>query len=363
MTGLATIGIARRAGGALNVLSGHRAPSSAALWLLAALALASPAARAAEPGDFRQFRIVVGTTVGATFDSYARLVGRHIGRFLPGRPPVTVENMAGAGGLTAANYLYNLAPRDGSTIGMFARALPALPLLDRTGVQYDTMKLNWLGNPASETSVVWAWRTTPFLSFEDIQRREMIVPASGPGADSMLFPYVLNAILGTKFRVVPGYPGGPELFMAVERGEAEGIASTSWSNFTTVKKDWLTEGKARLLLQLGLRKEPAIPDTPLVLDKASNAEDRKLLELIFSRNELAYPVAAPPGVPADRVALLREALRKTFSDEAFLADARRENLPVDFVSGEETTRVLADIYATPPELIDRVRRAMKDGGR
>ena len=194
---------------------------------------------AAEPYEFRQIRITVGTTAGATFDAYARLVGRHIGNHLPGHPAIIVENMSGAGGLTAANYLYNVAPKDGSTIGVFARGLPTLPLLDKTGVQYDPTKFNWLGSPASEVSLVWAWHTTPFKTFEDIQRQEMIIPATGPGADSTVFPYVLNTILGTKFKVIPGYPGGAELFKAVEQGEAEGIASTSWSNFATSKKAWI----------------------------------------------------------------------------------------------------------------------------
>ena len=336
---------------------------SAGLACLAALALVAmlSAALAAEPTDLRQLRIVVGTTVGATYDAYARLIGRHIGNYLPGHPNVIVQNMAGAGGLAAANYLYNVAPQDGTMIGIFARGLPTLPLLDSAGVQFDPAQFNWLGSPASEVSLVWAWYTTPFKTFEDVQQREMIIPATGPGADSIVFPYVMNAILGTKFKVVSGYPGGPELLLAVERGEAEGIASTSWDNFTSSKQEWVRDGKVRFLLQLGLKKEPAIGDVPLVLDKAKSAGDRQVLELVFSRNTLAYPIVAPPAVRHERIELLRAALHQTAQDEAFQADAKNENLALDFVSGAQMTDILHGLYATSPEVIERARRAVSEG--
>ena len=337
-----------------------RSVGRACLGALALVAMLS-AAKAAESTELRQLRIIVGTTVGATYDAYARLIGRHIGNYLPGHPNVIVQNMAGAGGLAAANYLYNVAPQDGSTIGIFARGLPTLPLLDSAGVQFDPAKFNWLGSPASEVSLVWAWYTTSFKTFEDVQQREMIIPATGPGADSIVFPYVMNAILGTKFKVVPGYPGGPELLLAVERGEADGIASTSWDNFTSSKQDWVRDGKVRFLLQLGLKKEPAVGDVPLVLDKAKSDSDRQVLELVFSRNTLAYPIVAPPGVPHERIELLRAALQQTALDDSFQADAKNENLALDFVSGAQMTNILQGLYATSPEVIERARRAVSEG--
>src|SRR3954447_21656498 len=151
--------------------------------------------------------------------------------------------MTGAGGLTAANYLFNVAPKDGTTIGVFARGLPMQPYLDPRGVQFDTGRFTWLGSPASEVSVVWCWHTAPFKTFADLRQQDMIIPATGPGADSFVFPFVMNAILGTRFKIVAGYPGSPELFMAVERGEAQGVASTSWNNFATTKQDWVRDRK------------------------------------------------------------------------------------------------------------------------
>lgn len=337
--------------------------AAAVLFFVAIFAPTISAASAAETSAARPLRIVVGTSAGATYDAYARLIGRHISDYLTGHPTVVVENMAGAGGLTAANYLYNVAPQDGTTIGVFARGLPTLPLLDKAGVQFDPTKFNWLGSPTSEVSLVWAWYTTPFKTFEDTQQREMIIPATGPGADSIIFPYVMNAVLGTKFKVISGYPGAPELFLAVERGEADGVASTSWSNFASAKHDWVQQGKVRFLLQLGLKKDPEIGDVPLVLDKAKNDDDRKVLELIFSRNTLAYPVVAPPNVPAGRVTELQEALARTIADDSFRADAKNENLTLGFVSGEQMTTILQSIYSTSPAIIERARRAVSEGQR
>lgn len=308
-------------------------------------------------------RIIVGTSVGATYDGYARLIARHIGRFLPGAPTVIVQNMAGAGGLTAANYLYNVAPCDGSTISIFARGLPMLPLLDPAGVRFETTKFNWLGSPASEVSVVWAWHTTPFNTFADIQHSQMIIPATGPGADSFTFPFILNGILGTKFKIIPGYPGSPELFMAVERGEAQGVASTSWNNFTSTKRDWVRDHKVRFLLQLGLKKLPAIGDVPLVLDMAQNATDRKALELVFSRNSLAYPIAAPPAVPQERVGALADALARLFDDPLFRQDAASQNLELDPIAAAEMNRIIDDLVHTSDETIARVKTGLTDGER
>ena len=319
-------------------------------------------AATAEPA-IDQIRIIVGTSAGATYDAYARLLARHMSAYLPNHVPVTVQNMAGAGGLSAANFLYNVAPHDGSTIGIFARGLPMQPLLDPTGVKYDSARFNWLGSPASEVSLVWAWHTTPFRTFNDLLTREMIIPATGPGADSITFPYVLNAVLGTKFKVVSGYPGGPELLLAVDRGEAEGIASTSWNNFTTAKKEWVRDGKARFLLQLGLQKEPEVGDVPLVLDMAKNDLDRRVLELIFSRNTLAYPIAAPPGVPSDRLQILQKAIDMAMADPALLDEARQENLKIDYVDGPAMTGIIARLTNSSPEVLSRAREAIASGQR
>jgi tripartite-type tricarboxylate transporter receptor subunit TctC len=269
--------------------------------------------------------------------------------------------MAGAGGMTAANYLFNVAPKDGSVFGVLSRGLPMQPYLDPRGVQYDTRQFTWLGSPASEVSMVWCWHTAPFYSFEDLRRQEMILPATGTGADSVVFPFVMNAILGTRFKVVQGYPGSPELFMAVERGEAQGVASTSWNNFATTKQDWVREGKVRFLLQLGLKKLPDFPDLPLILDLADNESDKKALELVFSRNALAYPFVAPPGMAPDRAKALQAAFDQTVADPEVKQEALRQNLAWDPISSGEMTSLMNQLTDTPPQVLDRVKQALAEG--
>jgi len=261
--------------------------------------------------------LVIGYTPGTVYDLYARTVARHIGNHIPGKPVVVPQNMPGAGSMNSANHIYNRAPKDGSQIATFARGLPMQPLLDETGVQYDPQKLNWLGSPASEVSTVIAWHTTPFKTVDDLKAREMVVAATGTGADSAVFPYVLNGVMGTRFKVVIGYPGATETMLAIERGEADGSAAVSWGNFTSTKGDWLRERKVNILLQLALKKHPALPDVPLVMDLARTDADRKALALIFSRQSMAYPLTAPPDVPADRLAALRRAFDATMQDPAF----------------------------------------------
>jgi len=245
--------------------------------------------------------LVVGYPPGASYDIYMRTLARHLGKHLPGNPTVVPQNMAGAGSLRAANFLFNTAPKDGNTIGMFARGLAMQPLLDATGIQYEARKFNWIGSLTSDVSMVLSWHTRPFKSLEDARQREMIVAGTGSGADSVIFPYILNGVLGTKFKVVTGYPGATDFLLAVERGEADGTAGVSWSSITAGRPEWITGKRINLLVQLGMKKHPDMGNTPLVMDYAKTDSDRGVLELIFARQDMAYPVVEPPGVPAERV--------------------------------------------------------------
>jgi tripartite-type tricarboxylate transporter receptor subunit TctC len=305
--------------------------------------------------------MVIGYTPGTVYDLYARSVARHIGKHLPGKPTVIAQNMPGAGSMKAANFIYGNAPKDGSQIATFARGLAMQPLLDDQGVQYDALKLNWLGSPTSEVSVVFSWHTTPFKTVDDLRTREMIVPATGTGADSAIFPYVLNGVLGTKFKVVSGYPGATETMLAIERGEADGSAAMSWGNFTSAKQDWLRDKKVNILLQLAIKKLAQLPDVPLVMDLAKSDADKKVLELIFSRQSMAYPYTAPPEVPGDRLRALRQAFDATMKDPEFLADARQQNLDIDPLGGDEMQALIRSAYASSPQIVARVRAAIADG--
>src|SRR6476620_10632488 len=233
--------------------------TTAALVALLSMPLSPPAAA-------QSINLVVGFSPGAAYDIYMRTLARHIGKHLPGNPTVVPQNMAGAGSMRVANFLYNAAPKDGFTIGMFARGLAMQPLLDDQGVQYDARKFNWIGSLGTDVSMVLSWHTTPFKRLDDVRARAMVVGATGSGADSVIFPYILNGVLGTKFKVVTGYPGATDFLLAVERGEADGTAGVSWSSLTAGRPEWIRDHKINVIVQLGTKKHAELGSTPLIMD-------------------------------------------------------------------------------------------------
>jgi tripartite-type tricarboxylate transporter receptor subunit TctC len=338
-------------------------PSAALLIYVLASGMAASAPSVESFYAANRLTIVNGYTPGSVYDLYARLLAKHISGHIPGKPAVLVQNMPGAGSMKAANFIYGLAPRDGSQIATFARGIAMQPLIDEQGVQFDAAKMNWLGSMSTEVSVVFSWYTKPFKTVDDIRNREMIVPATGTGADSAIFPYVLNGVLYTKFKVVTGYPGASETLLAIERGEADGSAATSWGNFSSAKLDWIRDRKVNIILQLATRKHRDLPDVPLVLDFARSSADRQILDLIFSRQLMAYPYVAPPDIPPDRLQALREAFDATLKDPDFLTDARAQMLDIDPVNANELTAVLRSVYASPPDVIARARAMIMEGTR
>ncbi len=313
------------------------------------------------PAHADNLSLVIGYPPGASYDIYARTFARHLGKHLPGNPTVVVQNMAGAGSLRAANYLYNTAPKDGSAIGIFSRGLAMQPLLDDEGIQYDAQKFNWIGSLTSEVSILMSWHTTPFKTIDDVRTREMVVAATGSGSDSIIFPYILNGVLGTKLKVIVGYPGNADMLLAMERGEADGNAGTSWSGLTAFKAEWIREKKINVMLQLAGRKHPDLGNVPLVMDLAKTASDKGVLEFIFARQQMAYPLVAPPGVPAERVQLLRQAFEAVMKDPEYRADAQKQGLEVDPARGVEIEALVRKIYASPPEVVARAKAAMEEG--
>src|SRR5712691_432218 len=316
-----------------------------------------PGAASAQP----QLNLVIGYSPGAIYDAYGRIVARHLGKHLPGNQTVVVQNMPGAGSLRAANYLYVVAPKDGSTIGLFARGMAMQPLLDPQGVQFDAQKFNWLGSTSDEVSVVLASSAGPFKTIEDARSREMVVSASGSGSDTAIFPYILNGVIGTKFKVVTGYPGNAEMLLAVERGEADGNAGTSWTTLVSIKADWVRNKKISVLLQMASRKHPDLAYVPLALDLAKREADRMVFGLIFARQSMAYPFVAPPDVAPERVAALRNAFEATMKDPQFLADAKRQNLDIAPVSAAAIAAIVRRAYATPDDLIARAQAVLESG--
>ena len=305
--------------------------------------------------------MVVGYSPGATYDIYTRTFARHLGKHLPGNPNVVVQNMAGAGSLRSANFIYTTAPKDGTTIGMFARGLAMQPLLDMTGIQYEAKKFSWIGSISSDVSLVLSWHTRPFKSIEDVRKSEMVVAGTGSGADSVIFPYILNGILGTKFKVVTGYPGAADFLLAVERQEADGTAGVSWSGLNAAKPEWIANKRINVMVQLGLKKHPGMGAAPLVMEFAKNDSDRGVLELIFARQDMAYPIVAPPGTPPERVAVLRKAFEGVLRDPDYLAEAKKQHLESNFMRGEEIEKLIDRLFASPPDVVARAVKALEAG--
>jgi tripartite-type tricarboxylate transporter receptor subunit TctC len=306
----------------------------------------------------KTFTIVVGSDAGGGYDTNARLLGRHIGKFIPGNPTVIVQNRPGAGSITAANYIYNAAPKDGTTIGMVQRGIPLFKLTNQPGVQYDPEKYTWIGNMSSEVGVAMVWDTSPAKKTEDLFTQEILVGGSGSGAENETGPRLINAILGTKFKIISGYKSQTEALLAMERGEIAGIGSMSWPTLKTNKSAEYKSGKIRVLLQNGLKRDKDLPNVPLSLELAKTDADKQALEFYFTQNTIARPIMAPPGVPADRVAALRAAVLAMAKDQDFKDDAAKIGLDSDPISGEEVQKIVEKLVKTPPEVVKRVGDAI-----
>jgi tripartite-type tricarboxylate transporter receptor subunit TctC len=305
------------------------------------------------------FTILVGYPPGAAYDMYARLVSRHIGQYLPGKPTVIVQNMAGAGSLSAANHLYNVARQDGSIIGTFSRGITMLPLIDSNGVRYDPLKFNWVGSPTGEVSLAIAWHDSGIRKFEDLQTRGMTAATSGPGSDGNTYGRVLNAILGTKIKTVTGYQGSAESMLAVERKEVDGATAISYAAIKTAHRDWIESKKVNLLVQHALKANAELKDVPVILDFAKSEDDRRVLEMVFARQSIGYPYAAPPNVPADRLAAIRKAFDATMQDAAFLAEAAKTSSEIDPMTGQQLQALLEKLFSMPPAIAERAKQAMQ----
>jgi len=328
----------------------------------ALLVILTPAAIAfAQSGsDFyrgRDINLYIGYSPGGAYDLYARVIGRHMGAHIPGNPTFVPQNMEGAGSLRLANYLYRVAPQDGTAIATFGRGIAFDPLLLGQGDAFDAQKLNWLGSANNEVSVCVALKSSGIAKFEDLFTKELTVGGTGSSSDTDQFPRVLNAVLGTHFKIVQGYPGGNDVVLAMERGEVRGRCGWSWSSVVSTHKSWITDGRMIVLVQLSLTKHPDLPDVPLVMDFAKTDEQRQILKMMFARNVMGRPYVAPPNLPADRVATLRKAFMDTMTDKDFLAEADKLQLEINPVSGADVEKLVKEVYATPPDIVAKAKAA------
>jgi tripartite-type tricarboxylate transporter receptor subunit TctC len=303
--------------------------------------------------------ISVSTAAGGGYDTFARLLARHLPRHLPGNPAVIVKNMPGAGGLVLANYLQNTAPRDGTEFGEFEHGTAFTTLLTNAHVSFDPLALGWLGSMEQFTPIVAVWHTVPVYSPEDLLKIPINVGTSGTGSTTAGYPYALNGILGTKFKVIGGYTGTPAYNLAIERGEHDGLASWCWTCAKSDKPDWIANKKLRVIMQLAEIGDPELTQMgiPTVFEQAKTEAQRQMLGIVFRSAKMSRPFAAPPGVPAERLAMMRAGFEAAVKDPALIAEAEKMSSTVTFVSSGQIEDLLKATFATDPALIEKVRNA------
>jgi tripartite-type tricarboxylate transporter receptor subunit TctC len=323
--------------------------------LLVASARAAPAQGLAEFFKGKTISLQIGFGVGGEDDLWARTISRHIGNHLAGNPLMVPQNVPGSGGLLVANRIANTAPRDGSVIGMINRGIPFEPLLGGQGIQFDVAKLNWIGSPSRDTTVCAARKDAAVKTLGDLASKELTVGGTGSGADTAIYPEFLSALLGLKFKLVKGYQGSHEIGLAMERNEVQGICLS----YDSLSRGALARAnQINVLLQAALAADPRLQGVPSVVEAARSGEDRTALELFLARAAVGRPFVAPPDVPADRLATLRQAFDATLRDQAFLDDARKQNLNVVPIGAAQLARIIATAYGTPPEIVKRTRQAL-----
>jgi tripartite-type tricarboxylate transporter receptor subunit TctC len=338
----------------------HATRGLAGIWLAVAGLLVltlglCPAARADAVEDFyrgKTITLLIGYTPGGTYDAYGRLVARFMGEHIPGKPAIVPRNMPGAASRVAAAHLANVGPRDGT---MLATADQSLALAQAMGekLQFDVTKFTWIGNPSAGNNTTVTWHTTGVKAIDDAKTREVTMGATG-GSTSSQYPKAMNSVLGTKFKIITGYPGGNDINLAMERGEVGGRGSDSWASWKATRPEWLKEKKINILVQIGLTKAPDLQDVPLLMDLASSPEDRAVLRLLSAPSVIGRPIFGPPGVPPERVKALRQAFDATMKDPAFIAEIEKAQLELEPVPGEELERLVNEIAATPKLVADRL---------
>ena len=342
----------------------HLRPKTSCLFALIMLGGLSQAARAQSVEEFYKshpITMLVGSGAGGGYDVYARAFARHWSNHIPGHPAIIAKNVPAAAGLQAASTLYNNADRDGATIGAFTNGAAMDPLFGNSGAHYDPRRFAWLGSIGKLENVCATWHTSPVRTIAAAREREVVVAAAGATSNTAIVPKLLNALIGTRFKVIAGYDPGSGLTIAVESGEAEGICGLSWSTMKASRPRWVSDHLLNVIVQMGLTKLRDLPDVPSALDLVREPESKQVMELILMRQEAGRPFAAPPGVPADRIAALRTAFEETLRDPTFVADAQKTQLEIEPMTGEEIEAMLAKAYAAPKVIVQRAAVLVEPG--
>jgi tripartite-type tricarboxylate transporter receptor subunit TctC len=330
----------------------------AGVWLAAS---AIPPAAVAIGDFYRGTRInfVIGYGPGGGYDAYARLLARFIGDHIPGKPTIVAQNMPGAGSRGAANWLYNIAPKDGTVIAMLSQATPTDQALDQPGIQFDVRKFNWIGNMVVVNNIMFVSVATGIKTIDDAKKKVLTIGATGASSPSVLYPQVSNNLLGTKFKIVSGYPGGGDINLAVERREVDGRGSDSWASLKANKSAWLRDRKVNILFQIGLKREADLPDVSLWSELAQNGEQREILEVLSGDVAVGRPILTAPDVPADRVMALRQAFDDTMNDPKFIEAATQAQMYLNPIGGAELQQIVSRVVSASPETTAKVKEAIK----
>lgn len=333
------------------------------LTLLVALWGWPSSGNAQSPADFyrdKTISLYVGYPPGGDYDVYARAMARHMGKFIPGAPHMVVRNQPGAASLAFANELYNTHPRDGMVFGTFARSVPMDRLLERPSTNFDPTQFNWIGSANAEVSICTVWHGIGVRSVQDFMSRPIVFGANAPGSESDVYPTILKNLLGAKFKVVTGYPGTNDLMMAMERGETQGRCGMTWSALKSTLPEWVREKKVYIALQFAIEKHAELTDVPLVTELARSDEEKRALELILAGQAMGRPFAAPPKVPAERIAALRAAFNVTMQDKGFLEEADKLGLEIQPVTGMRLQALVENMFAQPKPVIQAARHAIEN---
>ena len=343
----------------------HRGSYRGAFLGLATLVWASGGAFGQSAEDFyrskQQLTMIVPTAPGGGYDSYARLLARYMSRYIPGKPSIAASNMPGGGGIGAANYLYNVAVKDGTVLGILDRGSPTAPLLygEESKAQFEAAKFSWIGSAMAETGMGVVAVGAPATTIDEAKRTEVFFGATGPETDPAMNARLMNDLLGTKIKVINGYKGQPEEFLAVEKGEIHGLFMSGWSGpGRAYVREQIGKGKMKLLVQMSATRDPQHAETPTILDVVPVA-DRPIVEMLLARLALGRPFVAPPGVPADRLEILRSAFRQAMEDPELLAEAAAQKLATNPTWGAEAQALVVKMYQTPPALMERIKKIVK----
>jgi tripartite-type tricarboxylate transporter receptor subunit TctC len=333
------------------------------LCFAALMGLATQAdAQGNEPVSFagKRVNVLIGfSAIGIGYDTYGRILARYLGRHLPGNPSVVPQNRPGAGSMNLANYLYNVAPRNGTEIALIGRGVAADPIISggTSTAKFDATKFTWLGSMNNEVAGFFLQDTAPAKTLEQILAGQPItVGSTGVGGDPYMFAATANTILGTKLKMIAGYPGINEILLGMEKGELDGLLGYSWGTARVGSASQLRDGKLKIILQLALQRHKELPQVPLIVDLVKNEQDRKILELIFSRQSMGRPIAAPPGLEPRVAAALRQGFAETLRDPEFMAEASKLGLETSFVNGEDVQKLVDSLYLIPKDVIDRAQK-------